>query len=169
MMQLEIYGTSGQQSLPPYRGLRFDKLAEGGEDVSLGFVLDRSSRTDWPDVGYGYGVALRSGLDAIWDGHMRHIEQGRETITVTALGNWCHLNDLVYTGDATSVGATPGTIGRLWSDTRYGKWKPLTNQLTLWATLFPDDVAKSLILARSRVKSILVVGLTFLWGMAWVG
>jgi len=119
-MNLEVYDNDGQQFLPAYRGLRFDKLAEGGEDVSLGFVLDRSSRTDWPEVGYGYGVTLRNGLTPLWDGHMRHIEQDRETITVTALGNWTHLNDLTYIGGTAPV----GTIGRLWSDTRYGKWKP---------------------------------------------
>jgi len=123
MMQLETYDTSGQQFLPPYRGLRFDKLAEGGEDMSLGFVLDRSSRTNWPDVGYGYEVTLRNGLTPLWNGHMRHIEQDRETITVTALGNWTHLDDLTYIGG----GAPAGTIGRLWCDTRYGKWKPGTD------------------------------------------
>ena len=134
MMQLEIYSTSGQQFLPAYRGLRFDKVAEGGEDMALGFILDRSSSHDWPDVGYGYGVTLRNGLTPLWDGHMRHIEQDTETITVTALGNWTHLNDLTYIGGA----PTPGTIGRLWSDTRYGKWKPVTNQLTGSTVYFPE-------------------------------
>jgi len=125
MITLEIYSTSGQQFLPPYRGLRFDKLAEGGEDMTLGFILDRSSAHDWPEVGYGYGVTLRNGLTPLWDGHMRHIEQDREMITVTALGNWTHLNDLTYIGGTAPV----GTIGRLWCDTRYGKWKPITDDL----------------------------------------
>lgn len=125
MIHLEVYDKSGMQYLPAARSLRFDKAMEGGEDVSCGFVLDRSGRVDWPDVGYGYEVVLREDLKPIWAGHMRHIEQDVDTITVTALGNWVHLHDLTYIGG----GATPGTIGRLWSDTRYERWKPATDDL----------------------------------------
>jgi len=122
MMNIEIYDANGNQYRPATRKPVFTKAWQGGEDMTLGFILDRSSALDWPDVGYGYEVVLRSGLDALWSGEIRHIEQDVEMIGITALGNWIYLDDFPYIGG----GATPGTRGRLWCDTRWGKWRPVT-------------------------------------------
>lgn len=126
MMNVEIYDNDGMQYRPATRKPVFTKAWQGGEDLTLGFVLDRSSSLDWPDVGYGYEVILRKGLTALWAGRIRHIEQDVETIGITALGNWIYLDDYPYVGG----GATPGTRGRLWCDTRYGRWVPVTSEET---------------------------------------
>jgi len=120
MLTLEIYDANGNQYRPAARKPVFTKSFFGGEDLAFGFILDRSSALDWPDVGYGYEVILRNGLTALWRGEMRGIEQDVETIGITALGNWIYLDDYPYIGG----GAMAGTRGRLWCDTRYGKWKP---------------------------------------------
>jgi hypothetical protein len=121
-MQIEIYDANDIQYLPAARGLKFSKIWQGGEDLMLGFVLDRSSALDWPDIGYGYRVELRNALETLWRGYMRGIEQGEDEIGITALGTWVLLDDYPYIG-----GTGAGTHGRLWSDTRYGMWKAVTD------------------------------------------
>jgi hypothetical protein len=121
-MNVEICDSNDVQYTPAARGLKFSKIWQAGEDLTLGFVLDRSSSLDWPDIGYGYQVILRNGLTARWQGYVRGIEQGEDEIAITALGTWVILDDFPYIGG----GSYPGTKGRLWCDTRYGKWSPTT-------------------------------------------
>jgi hypothetical protein len=135
MMNIEIYDANGIQYRPAVRKPVFTKAWQGGEDLTFGFILDRSTDRDWPDVGYGYQVVLRNGLTALWAGRVRHIDQDVETIGITALGNWIYLDDYVYIGG----GATPGTWGRVWSDTRFGRWKQSNNNMgPPFTTMFPE-------------------------------
>ena len=114
---LELYDANGIQYRPGYRNLKFAKTAFGGEDLWMTFVLDRTSALDYPDIAYGNDVVYRRRLTPIFVGEMRQIEQDLETITVKALGSWIHLDDNSYGGQ-----------GKLWCDTRWGKWKEC-NQL----------------------------------------
>lgn len=123
-LRVEIYDLDDRQFLPAHRGLRFSKAWQGGEDIACSFVLDRSSSRDWPDVGYGHTVIVREGLDALWRGYIRAIDQGVEEIRITAAGTSALLDDYTYIGGT----APAGTFGRLWDDTRYGRWLPVTRQ-----------------------------------------
>jgi len=117
-LSLELYDGNGIQYLPLFRNLRFAKTFYGGEDLWMTFVLDRSPHLDYPDVAYGNDVILRDGLAERFVGEMRQIDQDVETVTVKALGNWVYLDDYGY-----------GGMGKLWVDTRYGRWKPVTDDV----------------------------------------
>jgi len=103
-LSVEIYNPFGLQYRPATKGLSFIKSFIGGEDVSLGFVMDRSTAIDWPDIGHGYEVTLRKGLTTIFDGIIRQISQDRETITVGCPGYWIYLDDFCYDDESTAAG-----------------------------------------------------------------
>jgi len=114
-LTIEITDQNGIQWRPPFRNLGFAKTFYGGEDLWMVFVLDRAGNLDYPDVAYGNDVILRNGLAPRFVGEIRQIESDLETVTVKCLGMWIHLDDYGY-----------GGMGKLWCDSRYGRWKPIT-------------------------------------------
>jgi len=107
----------------------------------MAFVLDRSGKLDYPDVAYGNDVVLRCGLEPIWKGEIRQIESDVETVSVGCLGMWVYLDDYGYGGD-----------GKLWCDSRYGKWKPITRNMdsSCWPELFEMDQTNRLYIAPRK-------------------
>jgi len=111
-LTIEITDQNGIQWRPAHRNMRFAKSFFGGEDIWLAFVLDRSGDLDYPDVAYGNDVILRNGLAPRFAGEIRQIESDLETVTVKVLGRFVYLDDYGY-----------GGMGKLWCDSRYGRWK----------------------------------------------
>ena len=127
-LTIEITDQNGIQWRPPFRNLKFAKTFFGGEDLWMVFVLDRAGNLDYPDIGYGNDVVLRNGLKPLFAGEMREIESDLETVTVKALGRWVYLDDYSY-----------GGMGKLWAESRYGKWRPVTTDIL--ATRYPERYA----------------------------
>jgi len=132
---IEITDQNGIQWRPPFRNLRFTKTFYGGEDLLMVFVLDRAGDLDYPDVAYGNDVILRNGLAPRFAGEIRQIESDLETVTVKVLGRFVYLDDYGYEG-----------MGKLWCDSRYGRWKPITD-----ADLANHTPEKYLMDAQNRV------------------
>lgn len=152
-LTLEITDKNGIQWRPSFRNLRFAKTFYGGEDLWMGFVLDRAGDLDHPDVAYGNEVVLRHGLTPRFIGEMRQIDSDLETVTPKVLGNWILLDDESYGGEErnwqwegtpTVVRLAEDVIGQLNLSTGLSADKERAQELLLVRDAFTDPNNTSL-------------------------
>jgi len=120
-LTVEIRDDDDIQYLPPFWGLQVAKRFKGGEDHWLRFNLPYPADLDYPEIAYNNEVKVYLGIQPVWIGRMRKVEQHkalREHMIVRCFGNWALLDDFSYGGK-----------GKLWSETDYREWEPTTRDL----------------------------------------
>lgn len=146
-LSIEVYDLNDKMYLPPARNVQFSKAMEGGEDLWLSFVLDREPNVDYIDLGYSHDVIARRGFGALWAGEIREITQDVDEITVGCLGRYVHLTDANYGGS-----------GKIWCESRYGRWKVMTNSkdAMYWPEKYQQDNAGRLFMAPRKNENFVV-------------